>query len=37
MMVDVGAGPFGGCVPVQMATAVGNATAAARLAKSFQA
>jgi hypothetical protein len=31
MMVDLGAGLFGGCVPVQMATA------AARLSKSFQA
>ncbi|KAE9365990.1 hypothetical protein N431DRAFT_418932 [Stipitochalara longipes BDJ] len=33
------AGPFGGCVPVQMASAAGNATtaAAARMARSFQA
>jgi hypothetical protein len=31
------AGPFGGCVPVQMASEAGNASAAARMARSFQA
>jgi hypothetical protein len=32
------AGPFGGCVPVQMASTAGNATAtAAKMARSFQA
>ena len=31
------AGPFGGCVPVQMASAAGNATAAAKMRRGFRA